>query len=387
MDVWKVIGRYNNVVVLSKKHNVLILEINGKPPKVGESVRVWNNRILTGKELKAKLIAHFGEDLALKIFKTPGLLSFLNEISRGFEKSYVHFLKMLVKHLVVRRFLEMSDEDKKSLSSFFPKALEAKWTEFPKKFSFQIFIEFVKENFQSEKDSPVDVDVERMISMRRPDIHTEEHDVYQIDFPAMKKGIVGESYMIIPLQRKIILIVFKKRKLPKLSFHVKENPSFLFLEDFLKDKVTVEKRNSTWFLIWKGKEMLEFELPDKEILPKPNRLPMPNIPDAVFLLNNLLDENVKFLSLPSLGVSEMWWEKKENRIVVVVNTFKFGKVVADVLLDGRNLSIKFYAERHSEELQKHGEELQKNLERLGLNTQIFFSRKDPMIWEGFNAYG
>ncbi|MCD6551403.1 flagellar hook-length control protein FliK [Thermotoga sp.] len=387
MDVWRVIGRYNNVLVLSKKNSVLVLEINGKIPKVGESVRVWYNRILTGKELKAKLLAHFDEELAFKIFKTPGLLGFLYEISSGFEKKYIHFLKMFVKHVVPKRFLEITEEKKRILKEFLPKALETRGIAFSRKFSLREFFRFVDENF-SRKTTPEvdDKTLKRAISMRKAIFSSEDHDVYQLDLPS-KKGIVRGRYILIPFKGKTILIMFKKEDLPFVSFCVKKDLDLSFLKSFLKGNVTVEKRKSSWSLVWRGREVIEFDLPDKEIIPKPERISDQSVMDAVFLINDLLDESVRFLSLPSFGVSEIWWEKSSSRAILVVNTSHFGKVVADVFLEEKNLSVRFYAERNLEELSLHAVELKKDLESIGLFAQLFFSRKDPMIWEGFNAYG
>ena len=387
MDVWRVIGRYNNVLVLSKKNSVLVLEINGKIPKVGESVRVWYNRILTGKELKAKLLAHFDEELAFKIFKTPGLLGFLYEISSGFEKKYIHFLKMFVKHVVPKRFLEITEEKKRILKEFLPKALETRGIAFSRKFSLREFFRFVDENF-SRKTTPEvdDKTLKRAISMRKAIFSSEDHDVYQLDLPS-KKGIVRGRYILIPFKGKTILIMFKKEDLPFVSFCVKKDLDLSFLKSFLKGNVTVEKRKSSWSLVWRGREVIEFDLPDKEIIPKPERISDQSVMDAVFLINDLLDESVRFLSLPSFGVSEIWWERSPSRAVLVVNTSHFGKVVADVFLEEKNLSVRFYTERNLEELSLHAVELKKDLESIGLFAQLFFSRKDPMIWEGFNAYG
>jgi hypothetical protein len=386
MDIWKVVGRYGNVLVLSKKNSVLVLEINGKIPKVGESVRVWHNRILTGKETRAKLLAHFDEELALKIFKTPGLLGFLYEISSGFEKKYVHFLKMFVKHLVPARFLEITEEKKKILKEFLPKAFEAKNISFSRKFSLREFFRFVDENFR-EVTSDVDEKVlKRAISMRKVVLSGKDHDVYQINL-SFEKGFVKGRYVLIPLRGKTFLIVFKKEDLPSVSFSVKEDVDLSFLEDFLKGNVTVEKRGSSWSLIWRRKEVIEFDLPDREIIPKPEKISNQGVMDAVFLINDLLNEDVRFLSLPSFGISEIWWEKNSSRVILVVNTHRFGKVAADIFLEERNLSVRFYAERNLEELSSHAEELRKDLESIGLLAQLFFSRKDPMLWEGFNAYG
>ncbi|ACM23271.1 flagellar hook-length control protein FliK [Thermotoga neapolitana] len=386
MDIWKVVGRYGNVLVLSKKNSVLVLEINGKIPKVGESVRVWRNRLLTGKETRAKLLAHFDEELALKVFKTPGLLGFLCEVSSGFEKKYIHFLKMFVKHLVPGRFLRITEEKKKILKEFLPKALEAKAVAFPRKFSLREFFRFVDENFRK---TAFDVDekvLKRAISMRRVVLSNEDHDVYQIDL-SFEKGIAKGRYMLIPFKERTLLIVFKKEVLPFVSFRVKDDADLSFLEDFLKGNVTVEKRGSSWSLIWRRKEVIEFDLPDREIIPKPEKISNQGVMDAVFLINDLLNEDVRFLSLPSFGISEIWWEKNSSRVILVVNTHRFGKVAADIFLEERNLSVRFYAERNLEELSSHAEELRKDLESIGLLAQLFFSRKDPMLWEGFNAYG
>ncbi|PLV55735.1 flagellar hook-length control protein FliK [Thermotoga sp. SG1] len=386
MDIWRVIGRYGDVLVLSKKNSVLVLEISGKVPKVGESVRVWHNRILTGKETRAKLLAHFDEEQSLKIFKTPGLLSFLYEVSGGFEKRHIHFLKMFVKHLVPGRFLKITEEKKKIIKEFLPRALEAKGDTFYRKFSLWEFFRFVDENFRKTTFEVDDNILKKTISMRRVILSGENYDVYQIDL-SFEKGIVKGRYVLIPLKGKAFLIVFKKENLPFVSFSVKEDVTISFLEDFLKENIIVEKKGSSWSLIWQGKEIIEFDLPDKEIIPKPEKISAQGVMDAVFLINDLLNENVRFLSLPSFGISEIWWEKNSSRVVLVVNTYHFGKVVADIFLEGRSLSVRFYAEKNLEELSSHAKELKKDLESIGLIAQLFFSRKDPMAWEGFNAYG
>ncbi|HAA81718.1 MAG TPA: flagellar hook-length control protein FliK, partial [Thermotoga naphthophila] len=147
MDVWKVLGRYSNVLVLSRKNSILILEINGKAPKPGESVRVWNNKVMTGKELKARLLAHFDEELSLKVLKVPGLLEFLHDISRGFDKKYVHFVKLFMKYLVPSRFLKMNDEEKKIIMKSLPEVFESGPSSFRIRFSVKSFFEYVQKNF------------------------------------------------------------------------------------------------------------------------------------------------------------------------------------------------------------------------------------------------
>jgi hypothetical protein len=184
-----------------------------------------------------------------------------------------------------------------------------------------------------------------------------------------------------------LIVVFRRGNFPFVEFGVKEYPDLTFFEDFANDKVVVEKKENGWTLIWRDREVMEFELPDKELFPRPEKLVDNDLSDAIFLLNNLLEKNVRFASMPSFGIQEMWWEKDNNRVILVVNTVRFGRVVADVILEGRSLSVKFYAEKNTEELSDHSEELQKEFERLGLIAHVFFLRKDPMNWEGFNAYG
>jgi hypothetical protein len=385
MDVWKVLGRYSNVLVLSRKNSILILEINGKAPKPGESVRVWNNKVMTGKELKARLLAHFDEELSLKVFKVPGLLEFLHDISRGFDKKYVHFVKLFMKYLVPSRFLKMNDEEKKIIMKSLPEVFESGPSSVRIRFSVKNFFEYVRKNFPI--NGKIDEEaLRRTFTLKRPIFSTEEYDVYQVNEP-LSKGFVGKNYMALPLSGKYLIVVFRRRNFPFVVFKLKEEPDLTFFEDFVNDKVAVEKRENGWVLIWKDREMMEFELPDKELLPRPEKLVDDDLLDAVFLLNSLLEKNVRFASMPSFGIQEMWWEKENNRVILVVNSVRFGRVVADVILEGRSLSVKFYAEKNSEELSAHSEELQKEFERLGLIAHVFFLRKDPMNWEGFNAYG
>ncbi|KHC92410.1 hypothetical protein Mc24_03268 [Thermotoga sp. Mc24] len=385
MNVWKVLGRYNNVLVLSKKNSILILEINGKAPKPGDSVRVWNNRVVTGRELKAKLLAHFDEELSLKVFKVPGLLEFLHDISHGFDKKYVHFVKLFVKHLVPSRFLRMNDEEKKIIMKSFPEVFESGPSNVRIRFSVKNFFEYVRKNFPI--NGKIDEEaLRRVVTLKSPILSTEEYDVYQMK-ESLSKGFLGKNYMAVPLSGKHLIVVFRRGNFPFVEFGVKEYPDLTFFEDFANDKVVVEKKENGWTLIWRDREVMEFELPDKELFPRPEKLVDNDLSDAIFLLNNLLEKNVRFASMPSFGIQEMWWEKDNNRVILVVNTVRFGRVVADVILEGRSLSVRFYVEKNTEELSDHSEELQKEFERLGLVAHVFFLRKDPMNWEGFNAYG
>jgi hypothetical protein len=348
-------------------------------------VRVWNNRVVTGRELKAKLLAHFDEELSLKVFKVPGLLEFLHDISHGFDKKYVHFVKLFVKHLVPSRFLRMNDEEKKIIMKSFPEVFESGPSNVRIRFSVKNFFEYVRKNFPI--NGKIDEEaLRRTFTLKRPILSTEEYDVYQMK-ESLSKGFLGKNYMAVPLSGKHLIVVFRRGNFPFVEFGVKEYPDLTFFEDFANDKVVVEKKENGWTLIWRDREVMEFELPDKELFPRPEKLVDNDLSDAIFLLNNLLEKNVRFASMPSFGIQEMWWEKDNNRVILVVNTVRFGRVVADVILEGRSLSVKFYAEKNTEELSDHSEELQKEFERLGLIAHVFFLRKDPMNWEGFNAYG
>lgn len=439
MNLWRVVGKREDVVFVERNGKVMVLRMNEETPKVGDSVRVWENRFFSGKELKAQFVTTLDAELSRKLLNTPGLPDFLYEVSNGFKKEYIHFLRAVLRYVDPVKFQTLSKDKKKILIDYFSKLFANPVKLFERSFSFEDFVRFLSREYslRTEKARNVttwerDLDLSEVsrgrrylfwegrvysadtgeedlvqtrdfvlresflkasIALKLPIFRSDRLEVFSLERQLVSRGLLWKSYALIPFQEKTLVGIFKDFSFPPFFLNVKvaENP-LPFLVALSENNAFVKKAMERWQIFWREKPVADLEVPFKtaEFLPRVDKLSLPHgaVLDPVFLMNELLQPEVRFFSFPSIGVPEMWWNKKSRRMIFAVSTARFGKVVVDLLYENDSVSLNFYVEHNVQDLMAHRRELEEDLLSLGfLVKALVFSKKDPMRMEGFSAYG